>query len=202
MRIYFLLPATYWCTSASAVTGSSPVHEIAISALWRSSLGGANTCPPPYYILSAPRMSLECFSSFISFLSAGLSHPSVLPSTAVLYPPNLSMGSVSFWFPPVMPFHTFSTTFSRLTHFLPFSHTVPSAMAGNLFLGLFFTPCCHFNYFVSLSVLSGYTLLLLFVLYYLSYSSILALFSRCHLCCCFQLFYELRVPSQYFSCLF
>ena len=101
----------------------------------------------------------------------------------------------------LISFHTFSTTLPHLIAARPFatsSHTALSAMADNLFFGMFLTSYRHFNFLTSLIVfkVGTFPVLLLILPCYSSYSSILQqqYCESCRHVFCFQLFYQLRVP--------
>ena len=147
----------YWHASFFFLAGPGPLHEIAVSAFSRSPLGRANTFSF-LFLLLPPRKSFKCSSSFTLFLSASLSLIFIFSFTSVFYPANFSMDrKISSWFPPIS-FHIFSTMLSRLipaSPFVAFSHTALSAMAANLFFGMFLALYCHFDFLTSLFVLSG-----------------------------------------------
>ena len=139
--------------------GQGSLHEIATSAFSRtdSPLGRANVFSFLFLLLNPCIISINV-SSFTLFLSASFSLVSILSFTHVLCPANFSMDSISSWFPPIS-FHAFSTTLSHLIParpFVNFSHTALSAMAGNLFCGMFLTLYCHFIFLTSLVYFSGY----------------------------------------------
>ena len=97
-------------------------------------------------------------SSFTFILSASLSFTSLICFTSVLHPPHFSQDGICSWFPP-RSFHGLSTTPSYLNparHFLTFSRTAPSTIAGNTFSGMFLTLNGCFNFPTSLFVLNGY----------------------------------------------
>ena len=89
----------------------------------------------PVSSLYLPYIS-KCYSPATVFFNAGLSLLSIPSLTYVLHPLNFSMGSISSRFLPIS-FHSQTTTSSHLIpahSFVTFSHTVLSAIAGNLFL--------------------------------------------------------------------
>ena len=78
-------PPDYWHISFFR-TSRSPTQNRSFS-FSRSPLGRANTFSFQN-LPSAPRISLECFSSFTLFLSANLSLSCIIHFASALYPPN------------------------------------------------------------------------------------------------------------------
>ena len=142
--VRLLPPLDYWYISyifSFFLAGPGPLHEIAVPAFSRTPLGRANrfhSCffsQPPVNLFSVPHLS-PCFLalSFPLFLIAFF--------TSVLYPPNISMGSIPSWDSSYISFHIFSTTLSHLSParpFVIFSHKARSALADNLFFGILLT---------------------------------------------------------------
>ena len=75
-------------------------------------------------------------------------------------------------------------------------------MAGKLFSDIFLTLYCRFNFLTSLFVVTGYipsSALNTVLLVVFEHPSIFLAAVICTVC--FQVFYELRVPFPYFSCI-
>ena len=122
----------HWHTSFFFLAGPGHLHEIAVSAFSRKSIGPCKYLFIPIASLNPPYYS-ERFSDFTLFLSASLSLRFMFSSSSTLHLPKFSADSISCWFAPIS-FHTFSTTLSHLIParpFVTFSHTAPSAMAGS-----------------------------------------------------------------------
>ena len=87
----------------------------------------------------SPCFLAPAFPLFLSFLLLRYCTPQTSPWTV----------SICFWFPPIS-FDVLTTTLCHLIParpFVTFSHTAPSAMAGNLSFGVFLTLYCHINFF-------------------------------------------------------
>ena len=162
------LPPDYWHTSFIFLAGPGPLHEIAVSAFSRSPLGRANTFSFLFLLLT-PRKSLKCCSSFTLFLSASVSNMYMLSFSSVLYPANFSMDIISSWFLPIS-FQTFSTTLSHLYSISPFCYFLSYSPISYGWQPLFW-QLSH----VSICLQVGTFPVLLLILYYSSYLSILVL---------------------------
>ena len=149
-------PLSYWYASFLFLAGPGHLNEIAVSAFSRSPLGDANA----FSFLALrliPRISLERFSDFTLFLSASLSLLSIRPSTSALHLPNFSTDITSSWLPPaafILSRLRYPTLFQLALLLL--SSTDLSTTAGNLFFCMFLTFYRHFNFLLSLLVLSGH----------------------------------------------
>ena len=195
--IFFLLrlPRT-------GMVGPGTLYEVAVPTLSIHLLGRANTFSflP---LLSTPRKFLKCSTFFTLFLSASISLLSILVFTSVLYPSNISMDSISSWFPPMyfMLSHLRYPTLFQLALLLLFPIQPYQLWLATSYLAcsLLYTAISTFSRLNMFQV--GTFPVLLLILHYSSYLNILVLFSSCHKYC-FQLFFERRVPVPYFSCMF
>ena len=117
ISVHLLPPPSgyYWYTSFFFLAGPRPLHKNAVVAVFSQNPSDRADTFSFVSPLLSPRVSLSVslLSLFYQLcLSASLSLNSIL-SYSVLYPPNLSMGSIAFGIPP-LSFHTFSTTLFHL----------------------------------------------------------------------------------------
>ena len=167
-------PPDYWFTSFFFQVGPGPRHEIAASAFSRNPLDRANTFSFPFLLL-ASRASLSVLSLSRYFLAFPffLSLPVLLSCT----PPNLSMDSISSWFPLIF----FNSLLRYPTLFQLALLLLSPIQPYQLWLATSFLACSLLH--IALSTFSSlYSFLvskfpfLLFILYCSSYLSVLVLF--------------------------
>ena len=143
-------PPTYWLT---LLAGPGPLHENEVAAFSRSPLGRANTFSFPS-LLVTPRISLNVPPCSPSFLA--------LDFTRLLSPIKrlACTPQACLWTGPLLGFFLGPSRSVRLRYpnltlarpFVAFSRTALSAVADNLFLGVFLTLYCHFDFLFCLFI--------------------------------------------------
>ena len=148
-------PSDYWYTPFFFLASPGPLHENAVSAFSRSPLDRANTFSFLSVIL-APRTSLNVLRTSRCLLAlASLSLSCIISFASVLYLANLSImdstsSLVTSWLRPY--FFDYAITPYSSSPFFAALTSNPSAIAGNLFFGMFPTLYCHFNFLMSLLI--------------------------------------------------
>ena len=193
--------ATTGITLSSFCARPGPLREKAFSTFSRSPFWAAQN-KFPFLCLLLTTVYLNAFPRSPSFLALALNfYPFFY---LCLVPPKrlYGHGQYLFLFPP-RPFQNFPTTLSHVIpprRFVSFSHTVPSAIAGNLILGMFLTSYGHSTFsrlgivlseYIPGDDLGTYSSSLSILVFFWVLSSV-QLF--------LQMFYE-RVPFKYFPCI-